>query len=290
MKKVFFTIVTFGLLLSSCAKKEDADTTPLTSDEAKVSAQIDLANDDVASIVQNIYENPDSQTFANKNGETSLAACATISRIPAFGSTPAAGTTVTTTVDFGTGCTLQNGNLVSGKIIITYDYPTATATSVTVNYIFNNFTHNGHLVTGTKDFVFTKVAATTTAPIIPQHWKAVMNMDLNITINGVVYHRVGSRTTEITAGYNQPLADREYTVTGNWTTTPTGGSAWTSSITTPLLVKMSCMNVNKPLLVKGVITFVRNNSVATLNYGSGNCDNLAVFTFNGNDYNIIIGN
>jgi hypothetical protein len=64
----------------------------------------------------------------------------------------------------------------------------------------------------------------------------------------------------------------------------------TSTITTPLLVKMSCINQNKPLLVQGIITFTRNGNTATLDYGDGTCDNLAVFTINGNAYNIIIGN
>lgn len=286
MKKIFFTAVAFALLLTGCSKKED-DNITITSDEAKVSAQIDLANDDVSSIVQNVYENPDSQTFTNKTGEVALTTCATISRTPGFGTTLAAGTQVTTTVDFGTGCTLQNGNTVSGKIIITYEYPTATATSVTVNYTFNNFYHNTNKIEGTKTFIFTKIAATTS---IPAHWKTEMNMVLDITINNVVYHRTGTRTTEITAGYNQVLANREYQVTGNWVTTPAGGTAWSSSITTPLKVKMSCMNVHKPLLVQGVITFVRNNHTATLDYGDGTCDNSAVFTINGNSYTIVIGN
>jgi hypothetical protein len=43
-------------------------------------------------------------------------------------------------------------------------------------------------------------------------------------------------------------------------------------------------------LVSGVITFVRNNNPATLDYGNGDCDNLAVFTINGNSYNVTIGN
>ena len=57
-----------------------------------------------------------------------------------------------------------------------------------------------------------------------------------------------------------------------------------------LQAKMSCMNLNKPLLVQGVITFTKNNHTATLDYGSGECDNLAVYTVNGNSYNIVIGN
>jgi hypothetical protein len=79
-------------------------------------------------------------------------------------------------------------------------------------------------------------------------------------------------------------------VTGNWTTTFPNTTVQTSTITSPLLVKMSCINQNKPLLVQGIITFTRNGNTATLDYGDGTCDNLAVFTINGNAYNIIIGN
>ena len=64
----------------------------------------------------------------------------------------------------------------------------------------------------------------------------------------------------------------------------------TSTITTPLKAKMSCLNQNKPLLVQGIITFTKNNNTATLDYGNGDCDNLAVYTVNGNSYNIVIGN
>ena len=53
---------------------------------------------------------------------------------------------------------------------------------------------------------------------------------------------------------------------------------------------MSCVAVNKPLIVSGIITIVRNGNTATLDYGDGTCDNLAVLTVNGNQYNIIIGN
>ena len=53
---------------------------------------------------------------------------------------------------------------------------------------------------------------------------------------------------------------------------------------------MSCMAVNKPLLVQGVISIVRNTNTATLDYGDGNCDTIATFTINGVSYTIIIGN
>lgn len=56
------------------------------------------------------------------------------------------------------------------------------------------------------------------------------------------------------------------------------------------MAKMSCTAVNKAILAKGVITFVRNNLSSTLNYGNGECDNLAVFTINGVSFTIVIRN
>ena len=84
------------------------------------------------------------------------------------------GTQVTKTIDFGTGCTLSNNNVVSGKIIITFTYQ-PTATSHTVNYSFVNFYHNNIKIEGDKSFTRTMTEATATSP---SHPKVVMNMDL----------------------------------------------------------------------------------------------------------------
>ncbi|MCX8483312.1 MAG: hypothetical protein ORN50_06985, partial [Crocinitomicaceae bacterium] len=136
----------------------------------------------------------------------------------------------------------------------------------------------------------TMTVATATSP---SHPIVVMNMQMTVTFpDGRVFERVGTRTREIIEGYGTPLvlADNIYKVTGSWSTTFPNTTIQTSTITTPLLVKMSCIAVNKPLLVKGVITFERNGNIATLDYGNGDCDNLAIFTINGTQYTIVIGN
>lgn len=271
---------------ASCSKKDSLDDY-MTKDEAQSSSKIDLASDDVSSIVEDQYNNINSSTFSNKNGEVALSNCATITRVPSFGTSLADGDLVTKTIDFGTGCTLSNNNFVSGKIVITFIYH-PTATSQTVNYSFVNFYHNSIKIEGDKTFTRTMSAATATSA---SHPIVVMNMDLTATINGQTHHRVGTRTREIIAGYDTPniFTDNIYSIIGNWTTThPTGTVS--SVISTPLHAKMSCINTQKPLLVEGIITFTKNNHTATLNYGNGECDNLAVYTVNGNSYNIVIGN
>ena len=282
--KILGLIVVCGISLFGC-QKEDLKS---IADEAKVNAKIDLANDDVSDIVENAYDatttNGSGRGLESATSQSNLPACATVDRDPASGTPVQVGQTVTKTIDFGTlGCPMSNGNVLRGKIIVTFVYQ-PTAPSQSINYQFVDFYHNDIKIVGNKNF-------TRTMP--NGHPVVVMNMDLTATFpDGRVFTRVGSRTREIIAGYDTPnvLADNVYQVTGQWTTTYPNLADQVSTITSPLIVKMSCAVANKPLLVQGVITFVRPSQTSTLDYGSGDCDNLAVFTINGNAYNIIIGN
>lgn len=290
--KILFLGILLSLLTISC-NKDDADDSTITADEAGVNAKIDVANDDVSDIVEGQFNATMDNSTSGKSTETAtttatnLPTCATITRVPAFGTVITAGTLVTKTIDFGTtGCAMPNGNILKGKIIITFTY-NPTATSHAITYTFDNFYHNAIKFDGAKIFTRTMSGGTNSHPIV------VMTMDLNATFpDGRVFNRVGTRTREIIVGYDTPnvLLDNVYQVTGNWTTTFPNTTIQTSTITTPLQVKMSCIATNKPLIVQGVITFDRNGHTATLNYGNGDCDNTAIFTINGNSYTIIIGN
>jgi hypothetical protein len=282
--KILGLIMVCGLSLLSC-QKEDLKS---IADEAKVNSKIDLANDDVSDIVESAYD----ATAANGSGRglesatsmSSLPTCAVVTRIPAFGTPLTTGQNVTKTIDFGTeGCPMANGNVLRGKIVVTFAY-IPNAPTQTINYEFVNFYHNDIKIEGNKTF-------TRTFP--NGHPVVVMNMDLTATFpDGRIFNRFGSRTREIISGYDTPnvLADNVYQVTGEWTTTYPNLADQVSTITSPLLVKMSCALANKPLIVQGVISFQRGLQTSTLDYGTGDCDNIAVFTINGNAYTIIIGN
>ena len=290
LSAVFLLLITY----SSCDKENTNDTNAaqLTSADAIVNSKIDLANDDIATIADQLFDNINATTLnyrAIENNATIFSNCATITRIPAFGTALTSGTQVTKTIDFGTtGCTLNNGNVVRGKIIITFVYQ-PDATSHTVTYTFDNFYHNNIKFEGTKTFTRSRTTATATSP---SHPIVVMQLEMTITMpNGDVYTRVGSRTRELVEGYStDAFLDNIYRITGSWTTTNENGNQHTATITEPLMAKMSCIAVNKPILARGIITFVRNNVTSTLNYGDGECDNLAIFTINGNSFTITIGN
>jgi len=276
--KILFLGLILSLLTISCSKDKADNTNSMTATEATSSAKMDAANDDISSIV----EEQVTITLANAAGKlseaaaTNLPSCATVTRVPEAGTVLTAGQTVTKTIDFGTtGCPLNNGNVLKGQIIITWVYQPG-ATSQTVNYQFVNFYHNYIKYEGNKTFTRTMSSGAAPHPIV------TMTMDMTATFpNGDVYSRTGTRTREIISGYDTPnvLTDNIYQVTGNWATTFPSGTVRYSTITSPLILKLQTGCSHH--FVQGIINFVQNNNSATLDYGDGTCDDIAVFTING---------
>jgi len=291
MKTKFLILTMFlSLVTISCSDNDDTPKETISQEEMGINTKIDIANDDIIDIAAE----EESDTYAdntngkNEDNRNSLASCAVVSRVPAIGTPVAVGATVTKTIDFGSGCTLPNGNVLKGKIIISFVYE-PSATSHTITYTFDNFYHNNIKFVGTKTFIRTMTVAT---PASPSHPIVTMNMDITATLpDGRVFVRTGQRIREIIEGYDTlSWTDNVYKVTGSWNTTFPSTTIQTATITSALIVKMSCVAVNKPLLVQGVITYARGSQTATLDFGDGTCDNIAVFTHNGISVTIIIGN
>ena len=285
-------ILLFGLFLTlisiSCNRDNESDNSTITAEEAGVSAKIDITNNDISDIIDEQLTIQDG--ISAKSAQVTaqfLPSCATVTRVPALGTPMTVGQTITKTIDFGTtGCTMPNGNVLKGKIIISFVYePNATSHNITCS--FDNFYHNLRKIEGTKIYTRTMTVATAASP---SHPVFVMNMNLTITLpDGRVLTRAGTRTSEIIAGYNTiNWADNVYRVTGNWNTTFPNTGVQTSTITSPVIVKLACIPTNSSLS-QGIISFSRNSNTATLDYGNGDCDNVAIFTINGVSYPITLG-
>ena len=283
--KTRILFLALALAAISCNREDNNSGEALSAEEATINAKLDLANEDVSKVVEDQAGAQDGFNGRDaQDAQDFLPDCATVTRVPEFGTMPAVGTLITKTIDFGTtGCPLSSGNVLKGKIIITFTYE-PSATSHTINYEFVNFFHNAIAFDGHK--TFTRVLGTSAANA-QTHPIVTMNMDFTATFpNAKVYHRIGSRVREIVSGYDTlPIADNVYQVTGSWTTSFPNTSVLTSTISDPLVVKLSCPNI-----VQGTIDFERNGNNATLDYGEGMCDNQAVFTFNGTPHNITLGN
>ncbi len=280
--KILILATLLSVVFYSCTKDSENGDNVMTAEDAKVNAKMDVAGSDISAIIEEQLTTQDGITLKNTQQTTFAPSCATITRVPAYGTTITPGTTITKTIDFGTsGCQLPNGNILKGKIIITFVYQ-PSATSHTINYQFDNFYHNNIKFVGNKTFT---ISWGTSAANPETHAIVVMNMDFTATFpSGNVYHRTGSRTTEIIAGQTTPeFTDNVYSITGQWTTnSTTSGWSMTSSITSPLIVKLNCSNI-----VKGIIQF-QGYGTSTLDFGNGDCDNIAIFTRNGIQYTIIL--
>ena len=278
--------ITLSLFVFGCSKEDNtSNNASFTTEEAMVNSKIDVMNDDISQIVEDNLTTDDG--ISGRNALV-FASCATVTRVPAYGTSPSVGTLITKTIDFGTtGCTLFNGNIVKGKIIISFVYD-PNATSHTINYQFENFYHNNIKFDGNKSFTRVLSAATTASP---SHTIVTMNMNLTAMLpDGRVFTRIGTRVREIIEGYNTAImSDNVYKITGSWTTTFPNQNIQNSVITSPLIIKFSCAP-QYSVLSKGIITFTRNNNTATLDYGDGTCDNLAIFTINGNTFTIVLNN
>jgi hypothetical protein len=267
---------TLALFVLSCSK-EDSNSPSTDLSDAKISAKIDMAIEDVAKIAEDqfaLQANPG----AGKNSDfqtQALPPCATVD-------IQLTATTWTRTVTFD-NCTLPNGNVIDGTIIVSgslnFDTP-----SHTISYSFVDFHHNNILIEGNRTIVRSLQSTATLAAVHPV---ANMTIDMTVTFpNGNVYHREGNRVREMIDGFGTPMiwADNVFSISGSWTTTFPAGTR-TSTITTPLRVEADC-----PHIVSGVITTVRNNNTATLDYGNGDCDNQATLTVNGTTTTITLGN
>lgn len=272
--KNFFLGLTLSLFILSCSK-DDNNSSELS--DARVSAKIDMATEDVARIAEEQYALQANPGAGKNSGfETqALPPCATVD-------IQLTATTWTRTVTFD-NCTLPNGNVIDGTIIISgslnFDTP-----SHTISYSFVDFHHNGILIEGNRTIVRSLQSTATLATVHPV---ASMSIDMTVTFpNGNVYHREGNRVREMIEGFGTPMiwADNVFSISGSWSTTFPAGTR-TSTITTPLRVEADC-----PHIVSGVVDIVGTNNTATLDYGNGDCDNQATLTVNGTTTTITLGN
>lgn len=282
------TILMLGaiLLITSTGCSNDKSVKEITLDDALLSLKIDSFIEDL----YNIVEEQESLSYANpvsESEDSTLSMCATITRVPLFGTPLTVGQSVTKTIDFGASCSLDSGSIVSGKIIISYVYETNTGAQHLIDYSFDNFYHNGIKFSGDK--TMKRIPITVLNP----HPDIEMAMDLTATFpDGKVYRRFGDMKRETTQGFSTiTLEDNVYSVTGTSSTFGSDISGFENVISPALTVKMSCLETNKLETVSGIITIDRDNgTAATIDYGRGTCDNRATITVNGNLHDVNLRN
>ncbi|MEM6717906.1 MAG: hypothetical protein AAF611_01190 [Bacteroidota bacterium] len=265
---ILLVLMSLFVLISCQNENEEIpieeETVVLDDELAQRSAEIDLISDDIGFIV-------DDAAQESESAASFLPPCVIIS-------TQISGGFSQLTLDFGDGCQLPNGNIVSGIIMMTQDVNAQLASRM-IQVSFNNFTRNGVLVEGTRSV--TRVLSNENGN--PQSTAAV---DMQVTWpNGATYTRQGTRTREWIEGVNNGTwTDNVFSITGNGTTTGVLGNTHSADITTALRREATCA-----FIVSGVVALSRNDNTGILTYGDGSCDGEATWTGpNGNTITIFL--
>ena len=136
IKTGLFTLLTMSLLVISCSEDNNTveeaieTSSDFTLEESKQAAETDEVSTGALDIVEMAFI----EVEEDDNRMSSLFSdCITITVTTENGIT-------FVTLDFGHGCELYNGNVVSGMIHLTYGVPQNGTR--TINYTFENFTFN----------------------------------------------------------------------------------------------------------------------------------------------------
>lgn len=256
--------------LTSCQKDEISNEDTIAqfslADNSRA-AQADNAVDASLTIIDNGYQE-------GEEGRSQLSSlftdCTTITIEPN-------GNGGVITLDFGDGCTLNNGAVVSGKIVL--EYGAIIGGTRTINYTFVDYTYNQNSVMGGGE-VFREIANEDGNP------QSTVNEAITVSFpnTDITATRTGTRISEWVEGVGSGVwLDNVYHVTGNWDTVLTNGFTRSGNVTQALVAKVSC-----PYLVSGVLDVTQNTLSGAIDWGDGACDNQATITINGEVYDIIL--
>ena len=259
-------------VLISCTEDEVATVfeESLTAEDVSAIEEIDAAMDDVSVDVE--------QAFVLVEGASALSTKAALDKSetdkggPDFFPECLTKTVVTeqnmkiVTLDFGEGCEIR-GRFIAGIIMMTYEKDPDLQTK-TITVTFDGYRVNKKLIEGSKTIVRTRENENGN----PQ---STSTFDIMVTWdNGDTASRVGEKVREMTAGADTWIwSDNVYSTTGNWNTVRKNGTEITAQIVNPLIRNLECR-----FIISGSIDLTKNDRHGVLDFGEGECDNMATLT------------
>ena len=257
--------LSLGLLLS--CETEEASVMELTQEEVISTAELqysdesELISEEVSQIAEDVYLEDEFLLTAKGNYVSDyLPECVTITTV-------VTDLTREKTIDFGEGCELPNGNVLSGIIQLSYAKDPELAQKT--------------LSLTLSDFVFNEVSVAGSASILRQRENANGNPQSTVNANyelnwpsGESASYSGNRSREWVEGVGTGFwGDNVFLIEGSATYTGRGGNTYSKVVTQTLRRELSCR-----FIVSGEVTFSRNALSASLDFGEGECDAKGVFT------------
>ncbi|WGF94044.1 hypothetical protein [Aequorivita marisscotiae] len=255
------------LFFTACSKDQEtpAEEVNFTSENSVRAAKTDQIAEGTFTIIEQAFVENETES----GGKTQLSLFPNCTEI----TVGQQGNVFTILLNFGSSCTLNNGNIVSGSILL--EYGPLTSGTYTVNYTFQNFVFNGNGVSGGGSVLY---------EIANQNDNPQSTLTESITVSfpntTVTATRNGTRISEWVEGVGSGTwVDNVYIITGNWQTQFTNGFERSGEVTQQLVYKLAC-----PFIVEGKLQITQDGLSAIIDFGDGACDNQAVFIFNGQEY------
>lgn len=173
------------------------------------------------------------------------------------------------TIDFGTdGCLVRDSVVKKGKIIINQSAP-QFGPAWTKIITFENYYVNDNQVQGTNTTTYSREGAKPT-------WTSTITGGQVTTPGGMIRTREAVHIRVQTQGTDTPLIrlDNAFLITGNAAGTRRDGKTFSWVITEPLAISNDCRWVRKGIKV----LTLEGQSDITLNYGEGECNNIATIS------------
>lgn len=271
MKKSVNVFRNFGLtaltvLLFASCEKDSVDAPDSQTEDFEVAAlqttdETDLITEEVIQVGEVVYEE-DEMAASAKGGYQSgyLPDCVTITTV-------ITSTTKEKTIDFGDGCELPNGNLLSGIIKLSYAKDMELARK-TLELELQDFTFNGVAVAGSASIERQRSNENGN----PQSY-AQANFNAEWP-DGNTADFTGQRTREWIEGFGSGFwGDNVFLITGASTFNGPAGNTYQKEVIEPLRREMACR-----FIVSGVLELSKNGNTASLDFGDGSCDAKGMLT------------
>lgn len=252
------------LFFASCNKEENpglVDQENFELVELQASDETEHISEEILNIAEDVYATDEIATSSrNSYSSDYLPSCVSITTI-------INGNTKEKTIDFGTGCELPNGNILSGTIHLYYSKDMDMATK-TLNLNLENFTFNGVAIDGNATVVRMRLNANGNP-----HSDAQASFDATWP-NGTTATFSGERKREWIEGYGSGFwGDNVVLISGTRSYTNRLGTVILKKTLVPLRREWSCR-----FIVSGVLEITRNENTAILDFGDGTCDAIGLLS------------
>lgn len=267
--KGIVSVLIGGLLLTSisCSKEssgnEDLNSTEvISSTELKFSDETEMISEEITSIAEDVYAADEiSSTSKIDYHSDYLPDCVTVTVVYSD-------STKEVSLDFGEGCELPTGNVLSGVIYLNYALDVEPISN-TIELTLKDFTYNNVAIEGSASIV--RVRSNENGN--PQ---GTANAAFTATWpSGETASFSGTRRREWIQGFGTGFwGDNVFLITGKRTYTSRAGNQFVKEIMTPLRRELSCR-----FIVSGVLDITRLGNTVSLDFGDGSCDAKGTLTY-----------